>query len=70
MGEVMTIRVNGDELEVASSLSVTLLLAELGLTGKPAAVERNGALVPARSHAETILEEGDSLEVVTLVGGG
>ncbi|BAM03576.1 sulfur carrier protein ThiS [Phycisphaera mikurensis] len=46
------------------------LVADLGLAGKPVAAERNGAVVPKREHAETALAENDTIELVTLVGGG
>jgi sulfur carrier protein len=43
---------------------------ELGLTGKPVAVERNREVVPRALHESTVLSPGDRLEVVTFVGGG
>lgn len=62
--------VNGDPMELPAAMTVARLLTELGLAGKPAAVEVNGSLVPARMHAQTALADGDAVEVVTLVGGG
>ena len=35
-----------------------------------AAVEVNEALVPKREHPEHELADGDTVEIVTLVGGG
>lgn len=46
------------------------LLASLELAPEKVAVERNGALVPRATFASTGLREGDSVELVTLVGGG
>ncbi len=46
------------------------LLAELGLGGRPCAVEVNQSLVPAKSHQDHQLQAGDQIEIVTLVGGG
>lgn len=34
------------------------------------AVECNGSIVPKTSYEEKLLEDGDSLEVVSFVGGG
>jgi len=34
------------------------------------AVEVNRRVVPRRDHAATLLQDGDSIEIVTLVGGG
>lgn len=66
----MQIIVNDQPREVACGCSVADLLQELGLTGKPVAVEVNLELVPRPSHAARRLAAGDRLEIVTLVGGG
>jgi sulfur carrier protein len=66
----MQIEVNGERREVAAGISVSALLAELGIHGGPVAVERNKAIVPRAQHAETTLRDGDQLEVVQFVGGG
>ena len=50
--------------------SVVELLAQLGLAGQACAVEVNGELVPKRLHAQHGVRAGDTVEVVTLVGGG
>ncbi len=34
------------------------------------AVERNGDIVPKPQYGQTVLEEGDVIEVVSFVGGG
>lgn len=34
------------------------------------AVERNGDIVPKTRYGDTVLQDGDSLEVVSFVGGG
>jgi sulfur carrier protein len=33
-------------------------------------VERNGEIVPKSRHADTLLAEGDQIEIVVAVGGG
>ena len=66
----MTIQVNGESREVAAGSSVSQLLAELGVTQPHVAVELNLEVVPRAQHTATALQEGDRLEVVTLVGGG
>ncbi len=66
----MRITVNGEAREMGDDLSVEALLATLELQGRPCAVEVNRSVVPRRSHAEHALEDGDSVEIVTLVGGG
>ncbi len=62
--------INGEPRTVAQGTTVLALLAELGLAGKPVAVERNREIVPRATHGTTLLASGDRLEVVTFVGGG
>jgi thiamine biosynthesis protein ThiS len=66
----MLVQVNGEPREVAAGITVTALLASLGLEGRPVAVERNAEIVPRAQHALTVLADGDQLEVVQFVGGG
>ena len=45
-------------------------LADAGFDSRRVAVERNGEIVPKRLYGETVLADGDTLEVVGFVGGG
>ena len=62
--------INGQARSIEPGTTIASLIGELGLGGKPVAVERNREIVPKASHASTILVAGDRLEVVTFVGGG
>ncbi|MEW6269656.1 MAG: sulfur carrier protein ThiS [Thermodesulfobacteriota bacterium] len=66
----MEIRLNGEPRTVASGISITELLEDLGLATRRVAVERNRDIVPRTSYAATRLEPGDVVEVVQFVGGG
>ena len=66
----MNIQVNGKQRTLDNDCTIERLLDELSLTGQPCAVEVNTAVIPRREHAERILSDGDSVEIVTLVGGG
>lgn len=66
----MRITVNGEPREMGDDLTVEALLTALDLQGKPCAVEVNRAVVPRREHASRPLADGDTIEIVTLVGGG
>ncbi|MEX0718221.1 MAG: sulfur carrier protein ThiS [Planctomycetaceae bacterium] len=66
----IAIRLNGEPRTVSSGTTVAALLAELGKTSRAVAVERNETVVPRARHAECVLEPGDRVEIVTLVGGG
>jgi thiamine biosynthesis protein ThiS len=62
--------VNGRPHEIAGGTTVAQLLALLKLPARGVAVERNLEVVPRPQHDQQRLEEGDRLEVVSLVGGG
>lgn len=71
----MKLIVNGESRQFpvstdAATLSVAALVDLLGHTGKRIAVERNGEIVPRGRHADTLLDEGDRIEIVVAVGGG
>lgn len=66
----MQISVNGEPKEVADAITIAALLEQLQIRSKFCAVERNRELVPRAQHAVCTLEPNDTLEIVTLVGGG
>jgi thiamine biosynthesis protein ThiS len=65
----MTITLNGETYETQAR-TVAELVAELGYAGQAVAIERNEAIVPKKQHEQTPLTDGDTVELVTLVGGG
>jgi sulfur carrier protein len=70
MSVTIDVVINGQPRTVNQGTSVAALISELGLSGKPVAVERNREVVPRALHTATVLAAGDRLEVVTFVGGG
>lgn len=69
----ITLIVNGQAKETPEGpegLSVQDLVVDLGLKGRAVAVEVNEEVVPRAKHSQTKLQEGDRVEIVTLVGGG
>lgn len=70
MSGTIDVVVNGQPKTLNQGTTVTMLIGELGLSGRPVAVERNREVVPRALHASTLLAAGDRLEVVTFVGGG
>ena len=63
------VKVNGTDLDIAGK-SVSEYLAASSYDPKRIAVERNGDIVPKSQYDAAILEDGDSLEIVSFVGGG
>ncbi len=66
----MNLRINGEVQQQPAPCSVAQLVERLQMTGKRLAVERNGDIVPRSSYAETLLADGDTLEIVQAIGGG
>ena len=66
----MKIHINGEVREVFEGLPVIALLDELGVQKERVAVELNLDIVPKGRFADTILKDGDRVEIVSFVGGG
>ncbi len=66
----MDLTVNGTLRTIDQGSSLSDLLVLLELAEKPCAVEVNRCIVPKRDHEAHQLVEGDTIEIVTLVGGG
>ena len=63
------VKINGEELNVAGK-TISEYLATTSYDPKRIAVERNGDIVFKSKYGETLLQDGDSIEVVSFVGGG
>jgi len=63
------VKVNGAELDIAGK-TVAQYLTTTNYDPKRIAVERNGDIVFKSQYDATILQDGDSLEIVSFVGGG
>ena len=63
------VKINGESLETIS-ISVEKYLVDAGYDTKRVAVELNGDIVPKSQYANTYLKDGDSIEIVSFVGGG
>ncbi|MFI4954297.1 MAG: sulfur carrier protein ThiS [Gammaproteobacteria bacterium] len=66
----MQIYVNGEQQEIASSISLADLLVSLDMSGKRVAIELNQMIIPRGQHKETLLKEGDVIEVIHAIAGG
>jgi thiamine biosynthesis protein ThiS len=66
----LTIRVNGEPLEVAGPLTISALLADLKIDPRIVAVEHNLIIVKRAQYGAVVVNEGDEVEIVRFVGGG
>lgn len=61
---------NGEAKEIPAGLTVSGLLAHLGLHERLVVVERNREIVRRGQYAEVPVNAGDTIELVHFVGGG
>ena len=66
----MRLEINGDEKQFVEGLSLAGLIEQLGMKADRVAVELNREIVSRTQWAETVLHDGDKLEIVHFVGGG
>lgn len=66
----VTIRVNGEEFELAGPVTIGGLLASLTIDSRLVAVEHNLTIVKRDKYESVVLSEGDEVEIVNFVGGG
>lgn len=63
------VKINGKAWDIAGKTLAAHLMS-MDYDFKRIAVERNGDIVPRTQYHETVLEDGDDIEVVSFVGGG
>lgn len=66
----ISVQVNGETQTFAESLGLLELLTQIGMNPRLVAVEYNGEILHRQYWSETRIQNGDRLEVVTIVGGG
>ncbi len=66
----VTLQVNGDAHQCPSQCPLPDLLISLGMNPRLVAVEYNGEILHRQFWDDTVIQEGDRLEIVTIVGGG
>lgn len=66
----MKITINGDTRDYAEGTTVSIVVADLDLTGKRIAVELNKEILPFDQFTTQCLQSNDQLEVVQAIGGG
>ena len=62
--------VNGESREMPEGMSVEGLIELLGMSDAICAAEVDKKLVPKRERVSCILQDGQRVEIVSLIGGG
>ena len=63
------VKVNGEDMNIAGK-TIAEYLATTNYDMKRIATELNGDIIPKATYAQTVLKDGDSMEIVSFVGGG
>jgi len=66
----MILHLNGEKRNFPDGLTISTLVAQLGMKPDRVAVELNLEIIPRARWEATTLKDGDKLEVVHFVGGG
>ena len=64
------IQLNGEPHGADSGITVARLVEQLKLKPGRIAVEINRAVVPKLSFEQTVINDGDVVEIINFVGGG
>ncbi len=67
---MIDVTINGKKQACDKGLTIVELLDSLGMNSRAIAVEINQQLQPRDTHCLVEVNDGDILEIVTLVGGG
>ena len=67
---MITLQINGRRVELAAPTPLLEYLETLGVSPRAVAVEHNGVILERDLYPATTLKEGDTVEIVRMVGGG
>jgi sulfur carrier protein len=66
----MFVLLNGDHFELGGPVTVTELLNKLDIDARRVAVEHNLTILKRVLFDQTVVRDGDEIEIVNFVGGG
>ena len=67
---MITLKINGRQVELDAPTPLLSYLETLGVSHRAVAVEHNGVILERDSYPQTTLKDGDTVEIVRMVGGG
>jgi sulfur carrier protein len=67
---MIALQINGRRVELDGATPLLAYLERLGVSPRAVAVEHNGAIIERSAYPNTTLKEGDTVEIVRMVGGG
>lgn len=67
---MIRVTINDEEKTFNENITIEEMLKELGLNDKIIVVVRNEDIICQEDYSKIILEDGDKIELVRIVGGG
>jgi thiamine biosynthesis protein ThiS len=67
---VIALQINGKRVELDQPTALVTYLDRLGVNHRAVAVEHNGVIIERADYANATLRDGDTVEIVRMVGGG
>ena len=67
---MISLRINGKEVELGEPTPLLVYLGHLGVDPRAVAVEHNGQILERVAFDRAVLDDGDQVEIVRMVGGG
>jgi thiamine biosynthesis protein ThiS len=67
---MITLTVNGEKRQLPAETDLVGFLKEIDVDVRLVAVAHNGDVIPRKDYASVRLRDGDTLEIVRMVGGG
>lgn len=66
----MKIKLNGNIIDIENQISLETLIQSQNINFKDFIIEKNLEIIKKENYQNTFLNEGDSIEIVTLCAGG
>lgn len=66
----MQVYINGEASEAEDGMTLAALADRLGVDPRKVAMEVNLTIIPRSRYGETLISEGDKIEIVQFIGGG
>jgi sulfur carrier protein len=70
MTGTLHITLNGEPFDTDGPVTIAELLSRLDIDARRVAVEHNLVVVKRATFSDTLVREGDQVEIVNFVGGG
>jgi sulfur carrier protein len=67
---MITVQVNGKQVDLEKATPLLAYIEKLGVDPRAVAVEHNGTILERSAYEGITLQDGDTVEIVRMVGGG